>query len=181
MKPTRSPDHSDFDRWAEGARPRLLRLVTPMLGGRHEAEDVVQETLLALWKRREQVEDWDAYAARATWLNGLRRKGRRRDWVPIEELEHSPQARAWEAPDLEPWELESAIAGLPAAQQLAIRMRFYAGHSFHEIGEALEISLNTAASRVRYGLEALREALSLSKPKLNPPQGGSHARKKRKH
>jgi RNA polymerase sigma factor (sigma-70 family) len=174
---TRSNTPDPFDEFVQSIRPRLLRLVTPMLGSVHEAEDVVQETLLALWKRQDRVEDWEAYAARASWLNAIKRKTRRKEWVELDSAEAMAPARAWEDASVEPWEFERAIAGLPSTQQTAIRMRFYMGQSFHEIGEALEISLNTAASRVRYGLEALREALNLSKPKRQ--QGGSRA--KRKH
>lgn len=149
------PSHDDpFDAFAEQAYPRLLRLITPMLRSRHEAEDVVQESLMAVWKRRELVDDWAAYAARACWLNAIKRKQRKKEWVELGE-EHMP-ARM---PSADALELEQAIERLPAAQQAVIRLRFYAGASFHEIGESLEISMNTASSRVRYALKALRGAL----------------------
>jgi RNA polymerase sigma-70 factor (ECF subfamily) len=181
---------NSFDAWAEGARPRLLRLVTPMLGQRAEAEDVVQETLLAVWKRRDQVEDWDAYAARACWLNALKRKGRRRDWMPLEDYEAGLGAKPGQVQaalptdfEVEAWELEQAIERLPPAQQAVIRMRFYAGHSFQEIGQALQISLNTAASRARYALAALKAALSPG-PEPGPLpikkiKGGKRGKRKR--
>ena len=54
-----------------------------------------------------------------------------------------------------PGELEMAIGGLSHAQQAVIRLRYYGGLSFREIGNSLGISLNTAASRCRYALDAL--------------------------
>jgi RNA polymerase sigma-70 factor (ECF subfamily) len=61
--------------------------------------------------------------------------------------------------ELDPEELEQAIEELPESQQVVIRMKYYMGFSFREIGEALQISLNTAGSRCRYALETLKELL----------------------
>jgi RNA polymerase sigma-70 factor (ECF subfamily) len=44
-------------------------------------------------------------------------------------------------------------------------MKLWGERTFAEIGEALDISLNTAASRYRYGIEALRK--QLAKARLN--------------
>jgi RNA polymerase sigma factor (sigma-70 family) len=169
-----SPEPIDlFDEFAEAIRPQLLRLVSPMLGGTHEAEDVVQEALLGLWQRRGQVEDWAAYAARATWLNGLKRRGRKKDWIPLQDWDGASDAPA---PEMETWGLEQAIAGLPLAQQAVIRMRFYAGQSFREIGGALQISLHTAASRCRYAIQALR--LALNEQEIEATGGGKRGKQR---
>ena len=65
-----------------------------------------------------------------------------------------------ETEPLDPLELERAIAELPTAQQVVIRMRYYLGLSLAQISRNLSISSNTAASRCRYALAALRKALS---------------------
>jgi RNA polymerase sigma-70 factor (ECF subfamily) len=44
-------------------------------------------------------------------------------------------------------------------------MKIWNDKTFAEIGEALEISQNTAASRYRYGLEALRKKLGSARRK----------------
>jgi RNA polymerase sigma-70 factor, ECF subfamily len=160
-----SPD-SSFDDWLRRSRPRLLRLARSRLRDPGEAEDVVQETVLAVWRRHAAggVEDLDAYANRAVWQNAIRRKTRWRDWEPLENAEFEGAARV--APEAEEWleaqELEQAIARLPPAQAAVVRLRFYAGLSFKEMGEALSIGLNTAASRTRYALENLRRSLGSS-------------------
>jgi RNA polymerase sigma-70 factor (ECF subfamily) len=163
---------SSFDDWLRRARPRLLRLARSRLRDLGEAEDVVQETALAVWRRHSAgaVDDLDAYANRAVWQNAIRRKTRWRDW---EELENAESAARVE-PDAEAWllagELEEAVAGLPAPQAAVIRLRFYAGLSFKEMGEALSIGLNTAASRTRYALENLRRGLQDAGPKDSKPE-----------
>ena len=77
------------------------------------------------------------------------------------------QAFFWDQPPDEaeadvgitPDELERALAGLPPTQQAVLRMKYYVGLTFREIGEALSISANTAASRCRYALATLRRTL----------------------
>lgn len=155
--PKDAPDF--FDAWATQTRPRLLRLASSWLKDKAEAEDVVQATLEALWHahRQGRILNLDAYANRAVWLNAQRRKARQRDWTPLDEL--PLPAEAAEEPELTPWELEAALEKLPAAQQAALRLRYYGGLSFEEMGQALKISMNTAASRCRYAIAALRAAL----------------------
>jgi RNA polymerase sigma-70 factor (ECF subfamily) len=154
----------DFDAWLQQARPRLLRLAQSRVRDRAEAEDVVQETVLAVWTRHEAgfIEDLDAYANRSVWRNAIRRKLRWRDW---DTLEHAERYLAFslecEADAVfEADALEAAIAQLPAAQALALRLRFYTGLSFRQMAEALSIGLNTAASRTRHALESLRRGLT---------------------
>lgn len=146
-----------FDDWFEPLRPQLLRLAYSRLQDWAEAEDVVQESALALWRRLAQggIDAPEAYAARAVWQNALRRRGRRKEWVALEEAEEASveaEIDEW----VERLALEDAVARLPPAQQAVLRLRFYTGLTLKETAAALAIGLNTAASRCRYALDALR-------------------------
>jgi RNA polymerase sigma-70 factor, ECF subfamily len=55
--------------------------------------------------------------------------------------------------------IEDALRRLPTEQREVVYLKVYEGLSFREIGERCGISFNTAASRYRYALEALRGAL----------------------
>ena len=55
--------------------------------------------------------------------------------------------------------LADALAELPAEQRAVVHLKFWEGLTFEQIAEALDIPLNTAASRYRYGLDKLREWL----------------------
>ena len=55
--------------------------------------------------------------------------------------------------------LEQAIGELPDEQRDAVVMRVWSEMTFEEVAEATGVSVNTAASRYRYGLEKLRERL----------------------
>lgn len=155
---------ASLNRWIAESRPRWVRLANQALRDRHEAEDVVQETATKLWQRlsKGDVEDRDAYAARAVWQNALKRVKRRKRHAT---LDFEPAAPESEDPEPDLSLLEAALAGLPEAQRTVVRMKFYGGLTFKEIGETLSISINTAASRTRYALAALRETLR--------PRGGN--------
>lgn len=56
-------------------------------------------------------------------------------------------------------ELSGALGALPADQRAVVHLKLWAGLTFEEIAATLEIPLNTAASRYRYGLDKLRARL----------------------
>lgn len=55
--------------------------------------------------------------------------------------------------------LAEALAELPADQRAVVHLKLWDGLTFEQIADALDIPLNTAASRYRYGLDKLRERL----------------------
>ena len=55
--------------------------------------------------------------------------------------------------------LADALAELPAEQRTVVHLKLWERLTFEEIAETLDIPLNTAASRYRYGLDKLRECL----------------------
>lgn len=157
----------DFNSWAETIRPKLVRLAATQLKDEHEAEDVVQDTLTILWRRGpDGITNLDAYAARAVWQNAGQKRARRHEALPLEtdylKAAGFAELVAREAVEdqMQQWDIEEAIGNLSPAQQEVVRLHYYAGLSFKEIGHALAISMNTAASRCRYALSQLRYALS---------------------
>jgi RNA polymerase sigma-70 factor (ECF subfamily) len=55
--------------------------------------------------------------------------------------------------------LAGALAELPPEQRAVVHLKLWDGLTFEQIAGALDIPLNTAASRYRYGLDKLRERL----------------------
>ena len=56
-------------------------------------------------------------------------------------------------------EVSEALGELPAEQRAVVHLKLWEGLTFDEIATALDIPLNTAASRYRYGLDKLRARL----------------------
>jgi RNA polymerase sigma-70 factor (ECF subfamily) len=99
--------------------------------------------------------------------NAIKRRARRGRELPMDAPPEATTDFNSPAGRLDALELERAIASLPSAQQVVIRLRFYLGLSFREIGANLSISTNTAASRTRYALAGLRRRLGAPRLESN--------------
>ena len=123
-----------------------------------EAEDVLQETFVALLQRGQPPAQPDHYCVRSfrnRALNYRRSLWRRlarelesRRWFDRSQGE-TPQERA----------AMRSLAELPVEQREVIVLKIWHEYTFEEIGELLEISPNTVAGRYRYGLQKLRACL----------------------
>lgn len=167
----RVTERDAIESWFADRRPRLIRTAHSILRDREEAEDVVQQTLLAVWERsrREEVRNPGGYLARAVYWNALKRRARRRIEASLDALPEPSGgfASPFSEDRIDAFELELAIEQLPPAQQTVIRLRFYLGLTFCEIGSNLSISTNTAASRTRYALANLRKTFGLPPKKTD--------------
>jgi RNA polymerase sigma-70 factor (ECF subfamily) len=141
------------------AKAAELILYGRALGLSHcEAEDVLQETFMALLKRAQPPEQPEHYCVRAYRYRAL--NYRRSLW---RRLAREFEAQRW----FEPAETETAreraamscLAKLPREQREAIVLKIWHGYTFEEIGQLLKLSPNTVAGRYRYGLQKLESYL----------------------
>jgi RNA polymerase sigma-70 factor, ECF subfamily len=145
--------------WCENlyrAKASELILYGRALGLSHaEAEDVLQETFVALMAKPGAPERPEHYCVR-TYRNRVLNY-RRSLWRRFtRELESKRwfERSAGESPA--EGAAMSALALLPPEQREVIVLKIWHQHTFEAIGELLDISPNTAAGRYRYGLEKLR-------------------------
>ena len=145
--------------WCENlyrAKASELILYGRALGLSHgEAEDVLQETFMALMQRPQLPELPEHYCVRSFRNRAL--NYRRTLW---RRLTRELESRRWfdRSPPDGPAERAAmrGLAALPCDQREVIVLKIWHTHTFEEIGELLDISPNTAAGRYRYGLQKLR-------------------------
>src|SRR5690349_14495981 len=174
-----------YDRHADGIHAVALRLTND----RQLAEEVVQETFLALWNRAELYDP--AVASLATWLrtiarnrtvDRLRAAGRRPPLVPLPGLGDEGDADAGferlrpdalvlggAAPEPAPEaaaesaEVRAAVAAalevMPDVERTVIILAYREGLTQSEIAERLDWPLGTVKTRTRRALAHLRHAL----------------------
>ena len=127
-----------------------------------DAEDVVQDAFVRFWRRNHRIDNRALLysAVRSAALDLIRRDQRR----SRREIEVSKQSEQSVEPQFEMGDdvqrrLAAALERLPRDQREVLVMKIWNELTFAEIGESLGISQNTAASRYRYALAALKKTL----------------------
>src|SRR5438067_1874993 len=127
-----------------------------------DAEDVVQEAFVRFWRRDLSIRNRGLLysAVRSAALDLIRRDNRRarREVEAFGEAERSVQPQ-FEQLDDSQRELAQAVERLPRDQREVLVMKIWNELTFAEIAGTLDISQNTAASRYRYALAALKKTL----------------------
>lgn len=153
-----------FDHYAARLKGFVMRAGAP----KAQAEDIVQEVMLTVWRKahlfdpeRAQVSSWIYQIARNRQIDVIRKEAR-----PVPEAltnedegDEEPDAGQVIALEQESDKLRRALEKLAPAQREMIE-RAYLGELTHtEIREATGLPLGTIKSRIRLGLERLRHEL----------------------
>jgi RNA polymerase sigma-70 factor (sigma-E family) len=158
-------EHDSFKEFARARTLPLRRTAYLLCSDWHLAEDLVQTTLLKLyraWPRVHGAEHRDNYVRRVLlrcWLDEQRRPWRRRERrdgvVPEPTDERLDPAGAPSASGLSDL-LVAALAAIPPRQRAAVVLRYCVDLPIAEVAAALRCSEGTVKSQTSRGLDALR-------------------------
>lgn len=142
--------------------PALLLFARRWTNCRADAEDIVQEAFVRFWRRQRSSENRALLYAivRSIALDHLRsdqRRTRREATAALDGAEHFEPN--FTAADEGQQLLAAAVERLPDEQREVVTLKIWNELTFAEIAGILEISQNTAASRYRYALGALKKTL----------------------
>ena len=160
-------DHVTWQNWFDAHGPRLLLCARQWTRSLADAEDVVQEAFVRYWRHQRQLPG-DPQALLVTSIRRAavdlaRRESRRalREDKAGGGLEDGGLVFAPRPGDdaERRREIESALLRLPAEQREVLVLKVWNELTFEQIAGTLGIPLNTAASRYRYALSALRKEL----------------------
>ena len=139
----------------ETSRAELFMYALSITRHPQHAEDAVQTAFCAMLRRKRPPIELRPYVFRCVRnaaLDALKRDGREAESAPLFDHGAAPD------PSL-PSLMEDLLAQLAPDQRETIVMKTYAGLTLREIAEAREVSINTAASWYRRGIEGLRELM----------------------
>jgi RNA polymerase sigma-70 factor (ECF subfamily) len=174
MEKSDSPEA--WKRWFRENGSRLLLFARQQTRSQADAEDVLQEAIIRLWRTAGSKPDALppslplAYTSiRHTAIDLARRNIRRSkreqksDYV-VDEL--SASSDWFGTASLEEKERNAAVAtaikALPEKFKEVLTLKIWGDLTFAQIADTLNIPMNTAASRYRYALEALRKSVKPS-------------------
>jgi RNA polymerase sigma-70 factor (ECF subfamily) len=167
----RDGDRRAFERLVRANQRRVYSLALRMLGNAEDAEDVLQETFLALFR---SLHAFRGGSRLSTYLHRtavnfcmmkLRQRRRRREGqhLTLEQAAENPDPRAFSLEGLMESEkralLNRLLMGLGQGERAAVVLSDIEGISNAEASRIMGVSLPAFKSRLRRGREGLRKKL----------------------
>ncbi len=153
----------------------VLALLMKMLGSRAEAEEILQDVFVELWRRAAQYDSsragvvaWVVTVARSRALDALRARKRRHgnDQMQFFSQKHGPNTTGGR-PDVlvssTRWHqaLRQAFKRLNEEQRSVLELSYFMGMSHGQIAETLNLPVGTVKSRILAGMRELRTMLPI--------------------
>lgn len=173
-------DRAAFDRLYRDTSPHLLGVILRIQRDRAQAEDVLQEVYVNVWRSAQSFNP--ALSQARTWLNSVARN-RAIDSLRRRQSEPQTISRFQAGPDEDDTDMLKDIAadtpgpldlleqasdaralttcmeGLSGEQQHSLALAYYQGLTHAEVAEQLGHPLGTVKSWVRRGLQSLKTCL----------------------
>ena len=159
-----------YDKYAS----TVLALLTKMLGSRAQAEEIMQEVFVELWRRAPQYDAtrgsviaWVVTVARSRALDSIRARTRRYEDRHMQFSERHALGTDGGRPDVlvssTRWHqaLQQAFKRLNEDQRAVLELSYFVGMSHGQIAEVLNLPVGTVKSRILLGMRALREMLPI--------------------
>jgi RNA polymerase sigma-70 factor (ECF subfamily) len=164
-------DREAFGRFYDRYSPLVFPLILRIVRDRSDAADVLQDVFWEAWQgaalydpARGTPEAWMITRARTRAIDRVRALRRRGETFvpPIDDgLAAAPPEPGGDAAERaeDRGIIQGALEALPLAQRQVIELAYYAGLTQTEIAERLQQPLGTVKTRIRLGLERLRDVV----------------------
>ncbi len=152
--------------------PRIFGLGMVILGNPSAAEDLVQDTMVKMWRNAERfdpargsLETWVMRMARNLAIDAVRRR--------VLESRHTDRSAAAEGPDPDPGpehvaevtdlvgRARAAMRSLSDEQRVALELAYFGGRTAAEVAQMEGVPLGTVKTRIRRALLSLRDTLEV--------------------
>lgn len=172
----RADEEQEYVDYLRARLPRLHRAAYLLCGDAHHADDLVQGTALALyrkWSRVRAADNMDGYVHRVLVNQFLGEK--RRPWSRVLLSDRTPEPEPRAGVDLaERDAVREALALLGPRQRAVLVLRYYCDLPVEQTAAVLECSVGNVKSQTARGLARLRLLLTgLSEPNALVVKRGS--------
>ena len=157
-------------------RVLIYSLALRMLGNRTDAEDVVQETFVSVWRasdtyraERSGGRSWLISIVHHRSIDKLRSRKSRPQPVALEDGVDLPDpSDVWHevAQKLTGENVRDALRRLPPEQRETIELAYFKGYTHTQIASQMQVPLGTVKGRMRIGLHKLKSLLESSQTGL---------------
>lgn len=171
LKGVAAKDEAALGQLYDRYRVILFGILVRILNDRAEAEDVLQETFLQVWRRAADFDEsrgrpftWLVTLARSRGIDRLRTLASRERVAQAGAKENPEEVFSDAAIDAERSEqrgvVNQALDQLPEEQKRPLMLAYFDGLTQSEIATQLGAPLGTVKTRMRSGMMKLRELLS---------------------
>ena len=147
-------------------KDKLYRLALRITLNARDAEDIVQDTLIKVWNRRERWDELDSIEAfsltvcRNLALDSIKRKGHNTPSIedahadkpdltanPYEEMLHNDRVKL----------VRDIINALPEKQKTSMQLREFEGKSYREIAQIMEVTEEQVKINIFRARQAIKQ------------------------
>lgn len=163
-------DEAALARLYDSYRVILFGLLVRILNSREEAEDILQDVFIQVWRRAKDFDEkrgrpftWLVTLARSRAIDRLRLLGARQRLAASAEREHVDEASDALTDTIRGTQKEvvrRALAELPEEQKHTLMLAYFEGLTQSEIAAKLGAPLGTVKTRMRSGMIKLRALLA---------------------
>jgi RNA polymerase sigma-70 factor (ECF subfamily) len=165
-----------LERFYDRHRILAYALALRVLGNPSDAEDVVQEAFLNVWRfadsyrpERSSARSWLLSVVHHRSIDKLRSRQSRPQPVGLEEGTAVPDgADVWRqvSERLTRDDVQRALRSLPPEQRETIELAYFKGYTHTEIAQLMQVPLGTVKGRMRIGLQKLKSVLESTRTGL---------------
>lgn len=164
----RNGDTKAFGKLVEHYQNRIFSVAYGIIGSRHDAEDIAQDTFIKAYqgigglKTEAAFYGWLVRIAINTSLN-YKKSGHKTRTIPLDAISEpvyqgeTPDAYVENRAGIE--RVETLLTELPPEHRAVLVLREIEGLSYEEIAAMLDIPLGTVKSRINHARERLRRAV----------------------
>jgi RNA polymerase sigma factor (sigma-70 family) len=148
---------------------KLFGVILRILHDKAEAEDVLQDVFLTIWRKADAFDaeraspiTWLAVLARNRAIDRARSRGLRRtepEEAAAAVADGAPDAEAMVSADDDSRRLTDCLSQLPADHASAVRTAFFGGVTYEALAETLGLPLGTLKGWIRRSLMKLKLCL----------------------
>lgn len=155
-----------FEAMYKAYRPKLRSFIRGIVPNEQAVDEVFDDVMMVVWNK---IKDFEGRSKLSTWVYGiayrraLKERGKRIDEAPVEEIDEAANAD----PDAEqPFDairvknrIRAALDKLPTDQGSVVRLAYFEGLSYRDIGAVLDCPEDTVKTRMFHARKKLKTAL----------------------
>lgn len=162
----RARDMSAFEAFYKRHRPKLRAFIRGMVPSEQAVDEVFDDVMMVVWER---IKDFEGRSKLSTWVYGIayrralkERKAPREVELPKTHEETPDEGAAADGP-LEQItttkKLQSVLGKLPDDQGSVVRLAYFEGLSYRDIGQVMDCPEDTVKTRMYHAKRKLKAAL----------------------